>query len=527
VSRYAHRLQVDSLAGMVTYSAYLRTLSCLYILLWTCFGGLSVGHVLPVPLAVVQATCTHPIYCTGPLLDFVQRSGLFNDSKYFVDCATRKPLQDVLAEFTELQTSGGLADLNNVRDFLNQNFAPPGEELSVVQPPDWTFSPDNFLTLVADKDLLVWGRDLHERWTLLTRQYQLSAICEGCQTSSIPAKYPFVVPGGRFLEFYYWDTYWIIKGLLVSGMFETCRGMLLNYFDLVKQFGFVPNGNRIYYLNRSQPPLLTLMVKEYMEATDDEAFLRDALVILDQEYQFWMNYRLSPANVSSHLNRYRVQNSLPRPESYLEDMKLADQFTQPSQRESLFSEIATGAETGWDFSSRWFRDGFDMSTIHVTQVIPVDLNCFLHATELALAKMHGQLDQSESTTTGQDYDQLNLTQSNFTSHDPLYHRNQHYYYSHVAQHRREAIREYLWNETEAQWFDFDISSNKQNVRSYPTNFLPIWSGMEIDESGMPMQSNQTLHRVLQRFNASLNGFVGGIPTSLIESKQQWDFPNAW
>ena len=35
---------------------------------------------------------------------------------------------------------------------------------------------------------------------------------------------PFIVPGGRFREMYYWDSYWTIQGLLVSQMKETVKG---------------------------------------------------------------------------------------------------------------------------------------------------------------------------------------------------------------------------------------------------------------------------------------------------------------
>jgi alpha,alpha-trehalase len=68
----------------------------------------------------------------------------------------------------------------------------------------------------------------------------------------------FIIPGGRFREFYYWDAYWIIKGLIVSGMTDSVRLMIENFLDLVERFGFVPNGGRIYYSKRSQPPFLTM-----------------------------------------------------------------------------------------------------------------------------------------------------------------------------------------------------------------------------------------------------------------------------
>jgi alpha,alpha-trehalase len=71
-----------------------------------------------------------------------------------------------------------------------------------------------------------------------------------------------LVPGGRFREGYYWDTFWIVKGLIATGMLDTAENTVRNFFLLINKYGFVPNGFRKYYLNRSQPPFLTLMVKD-------------------------------------------------------------------------------------------------------------------------------------------------------------------------------------------------------------------------------------------------------------------------
>jgi neutral trehalase len=71
--------------------------------------------------------------------------------------------------------------------------------------------------------------------------------------------------GGRFIETYYWDNYWILEGLLVSGMFDTAKTILENQIYLIENYGFIPNGSRVYYLNRSQPPYFSLMVMNFYE----------------------------------------------------------------------------------------------------------------------------------------------------------------------------------------------------------------------------------------------------------------------
>ena len=43
-------------------------------------------------------------------------------------------------------------------------------------------------------------------------------------SSLIYLDHGFIVPGGRFREMYYWDTYWTILGLINSEMTETVKG---------------------------------------------------------------------------------------------------------------------------------------------------------------------------------------------------------------------------------------------------------------------------------------------------------------
>ena len=74
-----------------------------------------------------------------------------------------------------------------------------------------------------------------------------------------------MIPGGRFKEGYYWDSYWIVKGLIASDMLDTAEEVVRNFLIIVEKYGYVPNGFRKYYLNRSQPPFLTLMIKDVAE----------------------------------------------------------------------------------------------------------------------------------------------------------------------------------------------------------------------------------------------------------------------
>ena len=52
----------------------------------------------------------------------------------------------------------------------------------------------------------------------------------------------------------------------------------------------------------------------------------------------------------------------------------------------VYRDLRAAAESGWDFSSRWFADGRTLATIHTTDLIPPDLNALLHHLELAIAR---------------------------------------------------------------------------------------------------------------------------------------------
>lgn len=203
-----------------------------------------------------------------------------------------------------------------------------------------------------------------------------------------------IVPGGRFREFYYWDSYWIIRGLLYSEMFDTAKGMLKNFISIIDRYGYVPNGGRVYYLRRSHPPLLTLMVQSYVEYTQDYEFLQEALPYLDLEYSFFESNYLQ--NVNGFMLASYGQKLLigPRPESYVEDVNVAKSLDDVAKLH-FYDEMNAGAESGMDFSSRWFiknaTNRGQLIDTKCTEIIPVELNSILFANAKALAKFHSHL----------------------------------------------------------------------------------------------------------------------------------------
>lgn len=201
----------------------------------------------------------------------------------------KKSLAEIQRAFDRLEKP--LSNNTALNDFLRENFAEAGGELEEVS--DLQTDPQ-FLDNINDTNIREFTEKVIDIWPDLTRRYSGSGSnCTDCPNSFIPINHTFVVAGGRFREPYYWDSFWILEGLLLTGgdFIEVSREQIENFLDLVDQYGFVMNGARRYYLNRSQPPMLTQMVRLYVEKTNDTEILDRALPLLIKEHEWWVANR--------------------------------------------------------------------------------------------------------------------------------------------------------------------------------------------------------------------------------------------
>nr|AGK89798.1 soluble trehalase [Apolygus lucorum] len=443
--------------------------------------------------------CQSQIYCEGDLLHTVQMAKLFADSKIYVDMKLKYPRETTMALFEEMMIRTSNKPVQDeLRKFVSDTFDEVGDELEPWDPPDFSQSP-LIVDAIRDPAYKSWGSDLNDVWKVLARRVKDDVYENSDLYSIIYVPNPVIVPGGRFRELYYWDTYWIVNGLILSEMHSTA-GVIDNMVSLVKRFGFIPNGSRKYYLNRSQPPLLTAMVDSYVKATGDWNFL-DKNKYLESEFGYWMeNHTVSvEKNGKSYtLARYFDQSSGPRPESYREDYHSADIFQTDAEKDDFYSEIKTAAESGWDFSSRWFvKDGQNkgnLSDIAIPQIIPVDLNAFVQANAKILSNWFSEMGNQAKKT-----------------------------YATIADQWLEAVREVLWYEEVGTWLDYDMINNIKREYFYPSNVAPLWTGCFEQE-----KKDYSLDHVLGYLKSGqITQNVGGIPTSLEATGEQWDYPNAW
>ncbi|XP_070931768.1 trehalase isoform X5 [Macaca nemestrina] len=472
---------------------------CLLLLLGL---GLGSQEALPPP-------CESEIYCHGELLHQVQMAKFYQDDKQFVDMPLSIAPEQVLQTFTELSRDHNHSiPREQLQAFVQEHFQAKGQELQPWTPADWKDSPQ-FLQKISDAKLRVWAGQLHQLWKKLGKKMKPEVLSHPERFSLIYSEHPFIVPGGRFVEFYYWDSYWVMEGLLLSEMAETVKGMLQNFLDLVKTYGHVPNGGRVYYLQRSQPPLLTLMMDCYLTHTNDTTFLQENIETLALELDFWTKNRTVSVSLEGKnylLNRYYVPYGGPRPESYSKDAELADTLPEggtgwvpccvlTGDREALWAELKAGAESGWDFSSRWLIGGPNsnsLSGIRTSKLVPVDLNAFLCQAEELMSKFYSRLGNDSQATK----------------------------YRTLRAQRLAALNAVLWDEETGAWFDYDLENKKKNQEFYPSNLTPLWAGCFSD----PGVADKAL-KYLE--DSRILTYQYGIPTSLQKTGQQWDFPNAW
>ena len=201
----------------------------------------------------------------GELFQKVQTLPVYADSKYFVDMIPKVSPALILQNYAQ-QKPASKAELQL---FLDTNFFPPLE--SQVQ-----FHENPKATLNAHIKML---------WSFLKRK----PAPEGKFGSSlIPLPFPYIVPGGRFREIYYWDSYFTQLGLIADHEDELFQDMVKNFSQLITTQGRVPNGNRTYYLGRSQPPFFSYMVSLWQKKFGAQSALQ-FLPALKAEYQFWMD----------------------------------------------------------------------------------------------------------------------------------------------------------------------------------------------------------------------------------------------
>jgi alpha,alpha-trehalase len=417
---------------------------------------------------------------------------IHEDGKVFVDAEPLLPIEAIAVKFDQ----ESLRPDFDRRAFYDQHFVypeMPGQGLKAA--PGQTA-----------------GQHIEAMWTVLTR------YMPDDHHTKLGLPNPTIVPGERFGEDYYWDSYFSMLGLAAAGKWEMVEGMVDNCASRIERFGYPPNGGRTYYLGRSQPPFFSHMVRllashkaeEVGADQQDEAVGYGATLVkylphMLKEHEFWMNGRKELVNSVGHtalsrvvlmpdgsiLNRYYDASNTPRLESYREDMTNATKLLKEGSifYRDYFRNIRAAAESGWDFSGRWCDDGKNLSTINTTNIVPIDLNCLLYDLEKTIEEA--------------------LELSGEPAHASYYHFE--------ADRRAQAINKYHYDENKGFYFDYHRTREQQT--NYPTlaAVYALNSGISSQE-----QADAVAERLEKDFL-----LPGGFATSLVNTKEQWDGEKVW
>jgi alpha,alpha-trehalase len=409
----------------------------------------------------------------GALFQRVQTERIFADSKTFADATAKFAPEEILRRYESGKNAPGFS----LREFVAEHFIEPSAAAG-----EFRTAPREEIRAHIDR-----------LWPVLTRTPGSSDRLG----SLLPLSTRYVVPGDRFRELYYWDSYFTMLGLQVSGRDDLVADMVENFAGLIDRYGHIPNGSRTYYLSRSQPPFFAAMVELQAEHEGEGALVK-RLPQLQREHEFWMEGAKGLPAGSGHrrvvrladgslLNRYWDDLATPRDESYLEDIQTAKGSGRPEAE--VYRDLRAAAESGWDFSSRWFADGKTLSTIRTTDIAPVDLNSLLYKLEIVIARACKAAQQP-------DCNRDMLAQ---------------------ASSRKAVMLRLMWSGRDNAFVDYDWRNKRSLEQVTAATVYPLFVGLA--SRAQAQRTAQTVRELL----------VGshGLATTTEDTGQQWDAPNGW
>lgn len=283
--------------------------------------------------------------------------------------------------------------------------------------------------------------------------------------------YPYVVPANdtkakfTFKEQYYWDSYLIAVGLVGTKRQEVAEGMLENLLHIFKRFRFVPNASRMYFMSRSQPPVLTSYIRlVYETGGKDKAWLKERVEVAQQEYErVWIS--------EEHPFWHKVYRGLSR---YYDINVLHD---------------LAEAESGWDMTTRFERKCLDF--------LPIDLNCLLYKYETDFEWAAELLDDEASAKQWKTR----------------------------AAQRRHEVNRLMWHKRKGFYFDYNFSKKQQGDVWSLAGFYPLWAGLASPEQAERMVKHLTKFEHTGGLATTTRPLLD---MSIFGSlKTQWAFPNGW
>lgn len=292
---------------------------------------------------------------------------------------------------------------------------------------------------------------------------------------------PYNVPSitDHFQEMYYWDTYFLNRGLILNGHVEQAKNNAENMFYLIDKYGFMPNGNRTYYLHNSQPPFLSMMVYDIFSATNDKIWLKKAYDVLLKEYDFWINNRRSPIGLTMYTGNVKMAIDEGMYEGFLR--RIGNRPPDITD-EKLSMQYVAICESGWDINPR-----FDF---HIEDFIPVELNALMYAFETNM--------ENFSITLGIDSSDV---------------------WKERAENRKSLMNKYLLKD--GVFYDYDFTNKVLSDKFTCASIYPMMVGMLTDEQAEILKNN------IPRLETEYGLAVTEKEYDADKYSYQWQYPNGW
>lgn len=293
---------------------------------------------------------------------------------------------------------------------------------------------------------------------------------------------PYTVPciSDKFQEMYYWDTYFTNVGLILSGRLDQAKNNVENVAYLIRKFGYMPNGNRTYYLSRSQPPFFSQMVREVYEQTRDKVWLAEMYSVVEMEYRFWMEKRLTDTG----LNRYYGNTeNLPEDVALELTQRFGIEAAQNDREHAHYTQCMQAfCECGWDCNSRF--------KLQAHLYNPVDLNALLYGLESNMAFFADELGKSDR--------QLWTDRANA---------------------RKEKMVCLLWDSDDGCYYDYQFEAGKRGKVVSAAAFYPLMFGVAEPENAA---------RVVKKLSVLEQEYGIAATASYPDNLDlQWDYPHGW
>ncbi len=298
----------------------------------------------------------------------------------------------------------------------------------------------------------------------------------------LPFRYTVPCPDEMFLEMYYWDTYFTNTGLIATGNLRLAKSNVDNMLYLVNKYGFMPNGNRTYYLTRSQPPFLFMAVSDIFEETGDKEWLSSAYDTLSKEYDYWQSEHMTPDGLNFYGNR--EINDQSRIDAlckyYSSRVKCNTEGISPDLKLRYAHCMMAFAESGWDCTSR-FGD-------NARYYEPVCLNSLLWGLENKMAAFSRILGRGDEEK-----------------------------WSALADSRKQKMERLMYDKGRGIMLDRSFSDGHLSPVFSVASFYPLFVGMKERPDG---EINALKELMLPYGVAATNN-------SDAVHGYQWDYPHVW